>query len=253
MTTVQEYLLIYQRHLIQLVIYILLTKLQHYGIRGVTLHWFKNYLTNRLQFVSIENVYSSNGYIRCGVPQGSILGPLLFLIFINDICYSSSVLKFILFAYDTKLFHSSKSKSELQHVLNHKMSALSEWFKANRLSLNIDKTSYILFCAGNARSIPQHPFELFIESFKVKRIESCKFLGVYLDDKMTWKTYIQQITSKMSKTIGIISRTKHILPKYTGCANKKQSPRKMLYFSHGSTDSFIHSFIRGGGWPLAVF
>ena len=94
------------------------------------------------------------------------------------------------------------------------MEALSEWFKANRLSLNIDKTSYILFCASNARPIPQHSFELFIESFKVKKVESCKFLGVYLDDKMTWKTHIKQITSKISKTVGMISRIKHILPKY---------------------------------------
>jgi len=81
------------------------------------------------------------------------------------------------------------------------MAALSEWFKANTLSLNIDKTSYMLFCASDARCVPQHSFELFIESFKVKRVESCKFLGVYLDEKMTWKTHIEQITSKMSKTI----------------------------------------------------
>jgi len=120
---------------------ILLIKLHHYGIRVVTLDWFKNYLTNRVQFVSIENVYSSSGHITYGVPQGSILGPLLFLIYINDICCSSSVLKFILFADDTNLFYSSKSISDLQHVLNHEMAALSEWFKANRLSLNIDKTS----------------------------------------------------------------------------------------------------------------
>ena len=193
---------------------ILLTKLQHYGIRGITLDWFKNYLTNRVQFVSIENVNSSNGYITCGVPQGSILGPLLFLIYINDICCSSSVLNFILFADDTNLFYSSKSITELQQVLNNELAALSEWFKANRLSLNIDKTSYILFCANNARRVPELSFELFIESIKVKRVESCKFLGVYLDEKMTWKNHIEQITSKMSKTVGIISRTKHILPKY---------------------------------------
>ena len=193
---------------------ILFTKLQHYGIRGVTLDWFRDYLTSRVQFVSIENVYSSNGHITCGVPQGSILGPLLFLIYINDICCASSVLKFILFADDTNLFYSSKSISDLQHVLNQEMAALSEWFKANRLSLNIDKTSYILFSASNVRRVPQPSFELFIESFKVKRVESCKFLGVYLDEKMTWKTHIEQITSKMAKTVGIISRIKHILPKY---------------------------------------
>ena len=79
--------------------------------------------------------------------------------------------------------------------------------------INIDKTSYILFCASNARRVPQSSFELFIESFKVKRVESCKFLGVYLDEKMTWKTHIEQ-NPKMSKIFGIISRIKHILPKY---------------------------------------
>jgi len=119
-----------------------------------------------------------------------------------------------LFADDINLFQSPKNPSDLQHVLNHEMAALSELFKANKLSLNIDKTSYILFCASNARSIPQHSFELFIESFKVKRVESCKFLSIYLDDKMTRKTHIEQITSKISKTIGTISRIKHISPKY---------------------------------------
>jgi len=101
---------------------ILLTKLPHYGMCGVTLDCFKNYLTNRLQFVSIENVYSSNGCKRCGVRQGSIL----FLIYINDICYSSSVLKFILFADNTNLFHSSKSISERQHMLNHYLNGLMQ-------------------------------------------------------------------------------------------------------------------------------
>jgi len=95
------------------------------------------------------------------------------------------------------------------------MSALPQRFRANRLSLNIDKTSYILFCASNARSIPQHSFELFIESYKVKwTVESCKFQGIYLDEKLAWKTHIERITSKMSKAIGIICRIKHILPKY---------------------------------------
>ena len=93
------------------------------------------------------------------------------------------MLNFILFADDINLFYSSKSISELQQVLNNELAALSEWFKANRLSLNIDKTSYILFSASNARRVPELSFKLFIESIKVKRVESCKFLGVYLDEK----------------------------------------------------------------------
>ena len=105
------------------------------------------------------------------------------LIYINDICCSSSVLKFILFADDTNLFYSSECINDLQHVLNHEMAAFAEWFKANKLSLNVDKTLYILFCESNARRVSQPSFGLFIDSFKVKRVESCKFLGVYLDEK----------------------------------------------------------------------
>jgi len=89
-----------------------------------------------------------------------------------------SVLNFILFADDTNIFYSSKSISELQQLLSHEMAALSEWFKPNRLSLNIDKTFYIVFCASNARRVPGPSFELFIEPIEVKRAESCKFLGV---------------------------------------------------------------------------
>ena len=107
---------------------ILIQKLYHYGVRGVTLDWFKSYLANRFQFVNISGVSSQTELITCGVPQGSIIGPLLFLIYINDIVSSSDLLSFILFADDTNLFYSSNSKLELMNTVNTELEKLSQWF-----------------------------------------------------------------------------------------------------------------------------
>ena len=131
---------------------ILLNKLEHYGIRGPALHWFKSYLSNRYQYVTIDESSSNKLLVTCGVPQGSILGPLLFLIYINDICNSSNFLRFILFADDTNLFYSANSLKDLEETINTELTHLSEWFKSNRLSLNIDKTCYILFHSNHKRA-----------------------------------------------------------------------------------------------------
>ena len=122
---------------------ILLYKLNNYGIRGIVLSWLKSYLSNRQQFVSIDNVESSPLNIKCGVPQGSILGPLLFLIYINDIVNSSTVLAFVLFADDTNIVLSHTNLNELIDTLNAELRKVSSWFKCNKLSLNISKTNFM--------------------------------------------------------------------------------------------------------------
>lgn len=116
---------------------ILFDKLEHYGIRGVALDWIKNYFCDRLQYVQYNDCISKSNLIQCGVPQGSILGPLLFLLYINDISYVSNVLDLILFADDTNLFYSHKDLSHLTSILNCEMNKLSEWFIVNKLSINI--------------------------------------------------------------------------------------------------------------------
>jgi len=146
------------------------------------------------------------------VPQGSILGPLLFLVYINDITNTSEFLKFILFADDTNLFYSAKTVVELESVLNDELKLLSVWFKANKLSLNTEKTSYIIFNKNVSSCANSTHFSLLIDSASIKRVDYCKFLGVYLDQNLNWKKHIQEITSKITKTIGIISKLKHKLP-----------------------------------------
>ena len=115
---------------------ILINKLKHYGIRGLSLDWIKSYFGNRQQYVEYNGAYSSYNSIKCGVPQGSILGPLLFLIYINDLCNASNIVELILFADDTNIFFSHNNLLLLINIINSEMNKLSEWFRANKLSIN---------------------------------------------------------------------------------------------------------------------
>ena len=129
---------------------ILLNKLEHYGVRESILKWFQSYLFDRKQFVSFNGESSGILVNKCGVPQGSILGPLLFLLYINDLPNISKVLNFYLFADDTNIYYESNSLNELEKTVNKELSKLYLWLNVNRLSLNIDKTKFIIF----------HPFSL---------------------------------------------------------------------------------------------
>ena len=115
---------------------ILLRKLEHYGIRGAALQWFQSYLSNRRQYVFVNEISSSLKFVTCGVPQGSILGPLLFILYINDIVCCSDVLKFLLFADDTNIFYSHLDSGKLEEIVNGELVKLTQWFIANKLSLN---------------------------------------------------------------------------------------------------------------------
>jgi hypothetical protein len=124
---------------------ILLQKLEIYGIRGIALQWLSSYLANRSQCVVIGDTVSAPSTVKCGVPQGSVLGPLLFILYINDIVRSSSLFKFIMFADDTNLFMSHKNLNQLTELVNQELISISNWLKLNKLSLNIKKTHFILF------------------------------------------------------------------------------------------------------------
>ena len=124
---------------------VLIEKLNHYGIRGVTENWIKPYLFGRKQFVNIGECSSDLIQISCGVPQGSVLGQKLFILYINDICNVSKRLKFILFADDTNILYSDANVHNLISVINYELDKLYTWFSVNKLSLNASKTNYMVF------------------------------------------------------------------------------------------------------------
>jgi len=191
---------------------ILLHKLEYYGIRGLPLKWLESYLLNRQQCVCINNTTSSLKYVTCGVPQGSILGPLMFLIYINDIVKCSPTLDKILFADDTNLFHSDKNIQNLFNTVNSELSSLSNWFKANKMSLNIKKTKYILFTNKKVDLIGLN-LDLNIDGIVLDCVDSTKFLGVIVDKKLSWHDHINHISSKISRGLGILGRVRRLLPR----------------------------------------
>ena len=184
---------------------ILLQKLSVYGVRGNALLWFQIYLDNRKQFVSYNEAKSDIKTVKCGVPQGSTLGPLLFLLYINDLAYICSQSIPILFADDTNLFNHGKDLSSLQMSLNKELAEISKWLKVKKLSLNIKKPQYMIF----ARKKSDHPYmDLRIDNENICQTKLSKFLEVYIDCKLNWKTHIKYVSRKIARGVGILVKAR---------------------------------------------
>ena len=181
---------------------ILLKKLDHYGIRGNSLNWFKSYLIERKQYVYLNGYSSECKDVSCGVPQGSVVGPLLFLTYINDFLNVPNMLRCYLFADDTNLYYEAEDINDLEKVINKELKRLSQWLSVNRLSLNIDKTNFVVFHPFN-KSLPKS-ITLLINRKAIQEKEYVKYLGVLIDSGLTWKNQIDLISKKVARGIGVM-------------------------------------------------
>ena len=187
---------------------ILLQKLKIYGIKNVPLQWFESYLSERTQYVTYNSVKSTREKVNCGVPQGSILGPLLFLLYINDLSSVSEYCYSVLFADDTNVFISGENIDVLCSRLNEELECIREWLCCNKLSLNVSKTHYMIFTPRNKIV---HDIDVKIHGVSVERVYATKFLGVIIDSKLTWKPHVEYICKKLSKCAGIIAKARRKL------------------------------------------
>ena len=188
---------------------ILIDKLKFYGIQGIPSLLIESYLSNRKQFLKIGDHKSSIKPIKMGVPQGSILGPLLFLFYINDLPEVSNVLQTLLFADDTILSYSSPKFPDLITTLNNELTKLETWTNSNRLTINVNKTQVINF-SNMFYDYSLNPVKIGHDSLDI--VTSCRYLGVQIDNKLTFNDHIKLVTGKISKSTGILYKIKHLLP-----------------------------------------
>ena len=192
---------------------ILLSKLHYYGIRGTPFNFFKSYLYDRYQYTMFNNAISDSVNIPCGVPQGSILGPLLFLIYINDLTHSSSNLQYIMYADDATLIYSQSGFNNIEYKVNNELDNVSNWFKANKLKLNISKTNFCIFHNRNHHvSTILDEVSLRIDSTLISRLNAVNFLGVIVDENLRWDVHIDNIVCKVSKSIGVLYKLRFYVP-----------------------------------------
>ena len=190
---------------------ILLKKL-YYGIAGNNLRWFEKYLKDRQQFVSFEHNSNKKVTLTCGAPQGSILGPSLLLLYVNDLHHASKILNPVMFGDDTNLFFSHNEINILLEKMNKELTNVSNWFNANKLSLNVEKTNFSFFQKSSKKdNILLRLPNLNINGFTIARDSSTKFLGVWIDENLTWRYHIHIIENKIAKNIGLLYQGKHYL------------------------------------------
>ena len=204
---------------------ILFKKLQHYGIKGICLEWFKDYLHGRTQIVKFKHHRSIEMNITTGVPQGSILGPLLFLLYINDIENCSDILSFVLYADDTNAFYSNSCLKTLSSTMQNEMNKVVKWLNANKLSINSSKTKFVIFKSKN--KLLNTEVTLKINNDFLKQVLFIKFLGVIIDQNLTWKNHISSVLQSVMKSTGLIAKLRHFTNRNT-LTPFQQAPIKLF-------------------------
>ena len=205
---------------------ILCEKLNHYGLRGNVNNLIQSYLSNRKQYVSLNGFNSDIKDIECGVPQGSSLGPLLFLIYINDfrLCLKKS--KAGHFADDTFIMYNGKKLKTIETIVNTELNQVAKWLRLNKLSLNAGKTELIFF-HSHQHTLSYDGISIKFNGKKLTPVDKIKYLGMYIDKYLNWNFHIQHLSKKLSRANGILSKLRHNAPIVT-CLNVYYA----IFYSH---------------------
>lgn len=200
---------------------LLLKKMQSYGIRGDAIRLIESYLKNRQQCVIVDKSISSLETVQFGVPQGSILGPLLFIVFINDIFELPLKGKLQLFADDASIVYKGNNIDTLFEDMQHDMNLIQRWFYNNGLTINVAKTKYVIFSSTDRFNDVTH--NLFLGQERVERVENVNYLGLMLQQNLKWNIHVDQVHRKIVKFLGILRRSSHMLP---------EKEKKNLFYAH---------------------
>ena len=190
--------------------WIMIEKLELYGVRGVCLDWFKSYLEHRQMRVRCrvtstqEEVLSDNHTVNYDTLQGSCLGPLIFLIFVNDMQLHLTDVDSVQFADDTTIIFSHRNPNYLKYCVERELEVLNDWFKVNKLTLNVDKSVYLVFDRSGCNKLQQ----LMIGGKPIKKVKETKFLGTWLDDQLNWKSHISRLISRLKCGLGMLQRNR---------------------------------------------
>ena len=201
---------------------LLLAKLELYGIRGIALDWFRSYLENRQMRAkcnTVDGVYYSKLYnMEYGTPQGSCLGPLLFLIFTNDLHLNLQHCICILFADDTTVFFSHRNLNYCEWCIQADLLVLQDWFRANKLTLNVNKSVCMHFASKESR-----PIQITIDSIPLPVVTNTKFLGIWIDNRLKWQYHLDQLCLNIIRNTQLLRMSK----------NHLNTPTKVIiYYAH---------------------
>ena len=192
--------------------------LDHYGFRGKIWNLLKSYLENRKICTIVDQKVSKFFKVTHGIPPGSVLGPLLFLLFINDLPQASNF-DATLFADDANLHISHQNPDTLQIIVNKEIKKIENWMYYNKLTLNYSKCCFMII---SRKCLNASKFSLYMNNLNIKRSDCIKYLGVFLDEHLSWKNQVQKQNNKLSKICGLIFKLRHYVPLAT---------LKLIYYS----------------------